>query len=455
MILPLSRLHHYDKENQVNTIGNHSMKTLLRWTVPHTLVCLVITLFVSVATAQAQEQHPLLGKPAPGFSLPSVDGEMIRLNQLKGQVVVLDFWATWCPPCRAAMPELQKLHERYAEQGVKIIGVNLREDRATAKRFIEQNGLDFDFVLDEQGRAGRIYRVTGIPQTVFIDREGIVQSVHVGFSQGTEIQYARELDALIAGESLIKAPVVEPSGATTARIDILKTVGKGNVITDKPLQPGEGMWINAPMPGTWFEHPNVGKMLAVVGDQNNIVLIGQNPEGETEARPLPLELPDEAELMDFSITTPDQGIALATVSGEFDLDGTVLRMQLHAFNNAAQPVWSADIEPAGKSVPDFTVRFGKLTADGLHLIFLADYDYAHEAGLIARQNPELDALLAQAEGTRLLVIYDFKTGEVVYRDWIPGDTHGAGFHVLPGYDGAADRVLIANDDGLVPLTLVP
>ncbi|QDU70398.1 TlpA family protein disulfide reductase [Mucisphaera calidilacus] len=415
----------------------------------------VLLLGLSPAAAQQQEDHLLLGRKAPGFTLKSVDGDVVRLSDLKGRVVVLDFWATWCPPCVVAMPELQKLHERYEAQGVTIVGVNLREDRATVKRFVEQKGLGFTFVLDAEGRVGRSYRVSGIPQTVFIDREGVVQSVHVGFGRGSEVAYARELDALIAGESLVEAAEARATSAVQTRVKILEPVGAGRMLTGDPVHAHEDLWLDAPMPGSWFEHPNAGRMLAVVGAGNEVVVIGDNPEGETEARSLRLELAEDSELMDFAITSPDRGIAVAAVTGEFDLDGSVLRMQVQGFNNAVQPVWSADLAAAGKEVPDFTVRFARLTAGGLHAVVLLDYDFPLETGHLARHSPDLEATLVDAESTRLLAVYDFETGEVVYRDWVKGGTHGAGFYVLPGRDGGVDRVLIANADGLVPLTLMP
>ncbi|WP_428386719.1 TlpA family protein disulfide reductase [Mucisphaera sp.] len=422
---------------------------------PLALLCSLALILLTALPAAAQEaNHPLLGRQAPPFTLPNMDGEPLRLNQLKGEIVVLDFWATWCPPCVAAMPELQKLHERYADQGVRIIGVNLGEDRATAQRFIDQKNLTFDFVLDERRRTSRPYRISGIPQTVFIDREGIVQAVHVGFGPNSPAKYAREIDALLAGQSLVQPNQPEPTNAAKARTQILEPVNTDKLVKTATIYDGQASWFEAPLPGTWFEHPSAGKILALFGDNNELVLVGQTPEG-TRVSNLPLELPIDANPTDFAITGHNQSIAVAAVTAETDLDGSLLRMQLIAFNNRPSPAWSADLAPAGKNMPVFTVRFAELANDDtLHVAFLADYEDARRSGELARHTPEVDAAVADNNSTRLLSIFNFETGEIVYRGWIPGPTHGGGFYILPANDNTQpDSLLIATDEGFSTFNL--
>lgn len=123
----------------------------------------------------------LKGKAAPAFSLQDLAGGKTSLSSLRGKVVVLDFRATWCGPCRMAMPLLQQFHERYAKRGVVVLGVNQREPRETAQDFIRKNHYTYRQLLDPDGTTGDSYGVTGIPMLVVIDQQGTVAAIHVGY----------------------------------------------------------------------------------------------------------------------------------------------------------------------------------------------------------------------------------------------------------------------------------
>ncbi|MCX7671472.1 MAG: redoxin domain-containing protein [Anaerolineae bacterium] len=122
---------------------------------------------------------PAVGHPAPDFTLTTVAGETFTLSALRGRPVILTFWATWCPPCRAELPELAAAHERYAGQ-VVVVGVNQAEPAAGVTAFAGQVGLAFPLPLDVRGDVSRLYAVRSLPTTFFIDRAGIIRRIQSG-----------------------------------------------------------------------------------------------------------------------------------------------------------------------------------------------------------------------------------------------------------------------------------
>ncbi len=130
--------------------------------------------------AARAESIPLKGHPAPEFTLQTLDGDALSLSDLQGKAVVLNFWATWCPPCRAEMPELQAAYEEYSPGGLVVLGVNQGEDQAAVKAYLEELNLTFPVVLDTQFEASEIYQVNSLPTTFFIDRDGVIREIVVG-----------------------------------------------------------------------------------------------------------------------------------------------------------------------------------------------------------------------------------------------------------------------------------
>jgi len=132
----------------------------------------------SIPTAPPQAPPP--DNAAPDFILPDVNGQAISLSQFRGQVVVLNIWASWCPSCRAETQDVAEFARQYRRQGVTVLGVNLREDAATVRAFAEANGIDYPLLLDSQGAVAAQYQVVGIPTTVIVDAAGSVRGRHVG-----------------------------------------------------------------------------------------------------------------------------------------------------------------------------------------------------------------------------------------------------------------------------------
>ena len=136
---------------------------------------------VTGAGQQAEQQAgaALIGKPAPDFQLTTLDGKSVSLADLKGQVVVLDFWASWCPPCIESLPHLGKLYDEK-QDGVKVFAVNLREEKSKIEAFLKSRNLNVPVLLDSEGEVASEYNVISIPQTVVIGKDGTVKNVFVG-----------------------------------------------------------------------------------------------------------------------------------------------------------------------------------------------------------------------------------------------------------------------------------
>lgn len=172
-----------------HTINQDTMQTLRRhWTLfSFTLLALAagwiaFTAFRAQPTTAGLIPSPHEGFLAPDFSLDSLDGESVQLSQLRGQVVLINLWTTWCPPCRKEMPAIQRLHDKYAEKGLTILSVNAtnQDSRASAEEYIRESGLTFTVLMDVDGSVSRAYQLQALPTTFFIDRDGIIRKVVVG-----------------------------------------------------------------------------------------------------------------------------------------------------------------------------------------------------------------------------------------------------------------------------------
>ena len=136
-----------------------------------------------------------IGRPAPAFKLPDLKGQDISLDQYKGKIVMLDFWATWCGPCRMTMPLLEKLQKEYPNNMV-LLAVNLQESRDVVREYMRQQGLNSHVLLDEKGSLGEVYGTEAIPMQVLIDKEGIVRDIKTGFSPTMISQLRSEIARL-------------------------------------------------------------------------------------------------------------------------------------------------------------------------------------------------------------------------------------------------------------------
>lgn len=122
----------------------------------------------------------LQGKKAPDFEATTLDGRKLRLSDLKGKVVLLNFWATWCPPCREEMPIFIRVYKKYKNKGFEIVAVSTDSGQGVVRKFIKEFRIPFPVVLDAKGELTRMYRVQGLPTSFLIDREGKIVKVRLG-----------------------------------------------------------------------------------------------------------------------------------------------------------------------------------------------------------------------------------------------------------------------------------
>ena len=137
--------------------------------------------------------------PAPGFTLPMLDGGTLSLSELKGKVVVMEFWATWCGPCRSSLPSLEVIYRRYKNRGMTILLINEGEEIPPVRAWLGKR-FTAPVLLDRQTEVGSLYRVHGIPRLFVIDQEGRVAFAHEGYGGGLERNLKLVLEELLAGK---------------------------------------------------------------------------------------------------------------------------------------------------------------------------------------------------------------------------------------------------------------
>lgn len=153
----------------------------------------------ALATALALTLPALAGTggPAPQFTLGSRAGKDVSLAQFHGQVVMLNFWASWCGPCRQEMPLLEGIYKKYGKMGFVLLGVNVEPDSQAAQEWLKQTPVSFPILFDKDSKVSKLYEVAGMPSTVIIDRGGKVRMLHRGYKPGDENEYQDSIRSLI------------------------------------------------------------------------------------------------------------------------------------------------------------------------------------------------------------------------------------------------------------------
>lgn len=138
-----------------------------------------------------------LGQQAPDFTLKSMAGKNLNLAEQRGNIIVINFWASWCGPCRKEMPVLQKFYNKYQDLGVSVWGVNVEQENQAGRDFLADLDLKFPILFDDTNTISEKYQVEAMPTTVIIDRDGLVRYAFKGYKPGYEKKYAKAIKQLI------------------------------------------------------------------------------------------------------------------------------------------------------------------------------------------------------------------------------------------------------------------
>ena len=138
-----------------------------------------------------------LSTSAPDFTLKSVGGANLRLAEQRGQVVMVNFWATWCGPCRQEMPHLNRIYDKYKSSGFTLLGVNIDDDPRAAAALAAKLGVKFPVLLDTDKKVSKVYDMSAMPATLLIDRDGRVRHIHRGYRDGVELTYEEQVRGLL------------------------------------------------------------------------------------------------------------------------------------------------------------------------------------------------------------------------------------------------------------------
>jgi peroxiredoxin len=157
----------------------------------------LLGILFSILAASSLAATDLAGQTAPDFALKSASGENLRLSEYRGDVVMINFWATWCGPCRQEMPLLDELYTRYQRVGFSLLGINIDDDSRRAMQMVEDLGVQFPVLFDERKEVSKLYEVEAMPVTILLDREGTVRHVHHGYKPGYEEKYLTQIRSLL------------------------------------------------------------------------------------------------------------------------------------------------------------------------------------------------------------------------------------------------------------------
>jgi len=160
------------------------------------IACVTILLGLALTTA-TRAAEPALNTPATDFTLKGRDGANHPLSEEVGNIVIVNFWASWCGPCREELPAFESLYQEYADLGVTVLGVNVDDDSSKANVLLKDIEVSFPVLYDPEGEVSQLYDVSAMPTTVMIDRDGNTRLIHKGYKSGDEKHYEKAIKSLL------------------------------------------------------------------------------------------------------------------------------------------------------------------------------------------------------------------------------------------------------------------
>lgn len=156
-----------------------------------------VAVMAFLAASPLRAADAIVPKPTPAISLPDVGGAQVTLESLKGKVVLVDVWASWCVPCKAAFPAYDALRAEFVDRGFEVLAVNVDEDRKAAMAFLDGRRYQVRVLLDPKGTVPTAFKLKGMPTSYLIDRKGVARFAHEGFNEKLLAQYRREIQQLL------------------------------------------------------------------------------------------------------------------------------------------------------------------------------------------------------------------------------------------------------------------
>jgi peroxiredoxin len=172
--------------------SNNASGVSLRQWIMTSAVALALTIASTSAIAK-----PTSGEQSPDFTLKSRDGGNIKLSEQRGNIVLVNFWASWCGPCREELPAFEKLYQEYQDLGVEILAVNVDSEAEKANVLLDDIEVSFPVLFDTSGEVSQLYDVNAMPTTVLVDRDGNVRLLHPGYRKGDEKKYEKAIKMLM------------------------------------------------------------------------------------------------------------------------------------------------------------------------------------------------------------------------------------------------------------------
>lgn len=160
-------------------------------------LAMLLALLLVLTTLTTEAHANTVSSEAPDFTLPSRDGDNRRLVEERGNIVLVNFWASWCGPCREELPEMEALQQKYEDMGFTVLAVNIDDKPEKADVLLDDIAVTFPVLFDSQGEVSELYDVSAMPTTVIVDRNGIARLTHKGYTAGDEKKYEKAIKILM------------------------------------------------------------------------------------------------------------------------------------------------------------------------------------------------------------------------------------------------------------------